>query len=759
MNANNIDKFENRKQHISLLFETIKLGETEQFLNLLSKFKVGEIDINVGDANGNHFVFFAIVMNKPVILEKLIEYGTRLDYLDAEGYSILYHPIKYSYLEIIDVLLTSNDKIVGLSIINIKDVRGNIPLFYAIKYLMHNLITRLLRSGADANFRNKEGLNSLHLAVLKRDAVVVRILIPYIRDINAHTNSGQTALHFACSFQLKNIVQILLEAHADQNIYETQYMFYPVFYTVIQNNIELTQILIRAGLNPNNQDFTGNTILHYSVLENHDAILDFIMEYYSVAKLKINAFDENTNMAMPEKNKFQIDPNIVNINGLTVTHLLLYQYRDDVRKLKYIKKLLYDANLNYQDNTGNTLLHLIVVQGLLEEFRDILIKKKLNIYILNSANKTVFDLVPLRERQTFIEIVAESYQNYLQHNSKIWTEEWQNLCAKLNTSNPPPNITSQKCQELIKSTILDARISIPIHTNKKLISIITDPKVDFTTFTGSLLDVVVGFKYLTKKYHWTFSLITTNQEHYPELEKYYSSLGIRENPNQHLLFFEIKWIYQKLFFPPNFDACVKKNLASKDMRRFLILPISIIIDDENHANGFVYDFKTHTLERFEPHGSDYPVKFNYNPERLDNLMLNKIKNIMADYYQKNIEIIYYRPKNYLPKIGFQTLENAEISINKNIGDPNGFCALWTIWYLDYRLHYYDKKPSQLVKSLINQIRIKNLSFRNTIRDYSQSITKLRDSYLTKINRNINDYINNHLTPAEIKKLLEIVARD
>ena len=147
------------------------------------------------------------------------------------------------------------------------------------------------------------------------------------------------------------------------------------------------------------------------------------------------------------------------------------------------------------------------------------------------------------------------------------------------------------------------------------------------------------------------------------------------------------------------------------------------------------------------------------PNLLDEILYKKISNILSNIHKENVIIKYYQPKNYLPKIGFQTFENTEININKNIGDPNGFCTLWTIWYLDYRLEFFDKKPQQIVKNLIYQIKINNYSFRTIIRNYSKKITDLRDTYLNKIHRNINDYLNNKLMQNELKKFLIEILTD
>lgn len=744
-NAPNRDDFHTKTKHITTLFQFIKTNKEDQFLEYLSTLNIDEVDVNLKDENGNYLISFAIMMNNRRILKKLIEYGGRLDILDSEGFSIMYYPIKFNYQEIIDILLEYDKKTVGISLVNIKDVRGAVPIFYAIRYKNRYALQELLSNGADANYKNNENMNALHLAVLKKDITMVKMLIKYIKNIDSRTNAGSTALHYACNFQLLDIVKILLDNGASQDIIELEYDFYPIFYSVVQNNIEMTKLLVDSGANPNQQDYVGNTIIHYAIMNKHMEILDYIMENYEIINKNANMYIEDINMKNDVLGNF-IDPNIVNIEGLTITHLLIYAYQPEFDK--YLKKIIPQDNLNYQDNMGNTILHLISENNLWEKFQNMLDIKKLNIFIRNNNNKTVIDMVPLRERENLLNIVTTSYYNYLKKYHNQWLLKWQNQCSGGNLK----EIEEMECLKHIRNSIINEKISVPSKKNKISIALMEDEQLQFSTFTGSLLDMLSGFKYLTKKYPDAISLFHSHQETNPELEKYNLSLGIKENLHQHIIHFEIRWIYQKLFFPPGFET-IMTNIIRSQKYKYIIIPIGIILSNGNHSNGLFYDIESKIMERFEPHGSAYPTQFNYNPDLLDEILYKKISNLLTTINGNPIKIKYYQPKNYLPKIGFQTFENTEININKNIGDPNGFCTLWTIWYLDYRLKYINKNPQRIVKNLINQIKINNHSFRTIIRNYSKKITDLRDYYLSKINRNINDYLNNRLSLSELKNLL------
>jgi len=148
------------------------------------------------------------------------------------------------------------------------------------------------------------------------------------------------------------------------------------------------------------------------------------------------------------------------------------------------------------------------------------------------------------------------------------------------------------------------------------------------------------------------------------------------------------------------------------------------------------------VERYEPNGSHNPFKFNYNYILLDNLLKKKF----MDFDSK---IKYFSPIDYLPKISFQLLDSMETKKNKKIGDPDGFCAAWTVWYVDMRLNNSSYSRDNLVYKIIKKIKKFNYSFKQIVRNYTINITNFRDKILDKAEIEINDYINNNFSTNQL----------
>jgi len=230
---------------------------------------------------------------------------------------------------------------------------------------------------------------------------------------------------------------------------------------------------------------------------------------------------------------------------------------------------------------------------------------------------------------------------------------------------------------------------------------------------------------------------------------YYKSIGIDLNYKLDFINFEIIWTFQKIFFPINFEENMKVLIKKS---KFIVVPIGIETSKGSHANILFFDVKNKILERFEPNGANEPKDLNYNSNILDHLILNKFKKIDND-------IIYNVPKKYLPIIGFQIIENFNENKCKKIGDPNGFCGIWCIWWVYQKIKYYQVDSSKLSTELIKEIKYRNINFKELIRNFSKNITDLRDSYLKKYNLDINDWIVGNYTDEILNKLDKSICKD
>ena len=159
----------------------------------------------------------------------------------------------------------------------------------------------------------------------------------------------------------------------------------------------------------------------------------------------------------------------------------------------------------------------------------------------------------------------------------------------------------------------------------------------------------------------------------------------------------------------------------KSSKRFSIVLLTLVITiktDNNkklaHANALIYDKKTNTVYRFEPHGQT---------KKFDSSLADRV---LSEYFEQ-FKIKYENLSSFCPlvkgmNVGPQTLE--KYTGIKVEGDPVGFCSYWTTYFLDFLLtnynkpQYKDKSVGELLEIMIDNISKKFSSFTDFIRTYA-----------------------------------------
>ena len=462
-------------------------------------------------------------------------------------------------------------------------------------------------------------------------------------------------------------------------------------------------------------------------------------------------------------NYSHLNYNLTNSTGETALHLIFKDYEKFAEYNNIIITFIKNTDLNIQDNNGNTCLYFIVQQNLLEIYKDILEHKELNIFIKDNNNISSYDFI--KDKPKLINIIINSYYNYLKMNKDKLLIDWEIWCAtddnkKLqqmniknekstnksndtNTTNKSNDTNTEICKKQINNIITKEKRSIPTIINHELI---LDNGIFVNTcyYTGAPIDILFGllFLYNTFKKNELNIIVNYPLTHNTNLEEHFKSLGINYNYKLDFCNFEIMWSYQKLILPTYFEHDLQIKMKTS---LYIIIPIGIELHNGSHANILFYDVKKSIIERFEPNGANQPKGLNYNSELLDQLLEIKFKKI-------NDKIKFVKPNEYLPIISFQILENINNVKCKRIGDPNGFCGVWCIWWIYHKMKNIKIDSKILVNKLINEIKFKNMSFKVLIRNFTKHITDLRDDLLKKNGIDINDFIVGNYTNNILNKL-------
>ena len=744
------------------IFQLVKL---QDWKNLTKLIETNDIDYNIKDNSNIWLLEYLIMFNQKELIELILTKSIRIDIKDEQNKTILYSVIKFSYLPILKILLEKDKKIIGKSILEIKDNEDNIPLFYAIKFFNLEAIELILKYQNNFYTKNADGENALHLAVKSVNLDIFKLILTKITDINVKKNNGESCLQLAIKYRCYDIIKYMLEEYIDKsdkldlNSTESKYNFSPIHYIFLSLDFQLVMIFSKYlnKFDPDIQDKSGNIFLHY--------FINNITQNSNIFK------KEDMLYTIDEIKKLNINYNLYNIDGNTACHILLLHlkiFRTDYNIL--INDFIEKTNLNIQNKNGESCLFLLVKNNYWKNVSNVLIKKKLDIFIIDENKNTVFDYLDTEDTNLFIEMITNSYLYILTsvNYGEKWLDYWDNRCKKninlkeLNETEKELiqnikldsnktlcfNLIEDKLKNYIKNFKKDKKIhdinSYPTKTKyPKLIDKYND--IIVPTFTGSTIDILSGLIYLNSKYN---NMTTTSLK----LIDLNSPLINCNNNICEMIGFEILWKNYQLHIPSAKSNDLMRELTFIKMNksiRFFVIPIGIELTTNEssygHANFLLFDFDIMQVERFEPHGAEPPYGMDYNANLLDNLLKNKISSFKLGFE-------YISPSEYLPKIGFQIKEIYELK-SDYIGDPNGFCAVWCIWWCDIRIKNPNINRNKIVNLLVKEIINEEFSYKKLIRNYSNYITEIRDKLLIKTGININDWINDTINN-EQQKLLE-----
>ena len=719
--------------------EIFNLIKNKQYDKFKKYIKNNNVNLDIKDKHFNYPIHYLVKYNDYEIIDFVLKNNNiRLDILDTDGRNLLYIPIKFNYLKVLDVLLKYNKNSIGVNIIDKKDKLGLTGLHYSCIFNNLESLKILLQNNADLFITDNDQSNCFDICFEYERNDILLHLIKKIDDLNFLNSNSKNILQIAFERENMLIINYLINNKVFFNINNKDSEYGNTILhtaTILNYDIEIIKKLLEVNANVNIQDFVGNTPLHYAISEKNIQLIN----------LFINNFD-NFNIENLEGNtvlhSYLINMNLTNIENYIIS-----------KEFKILKFLIENTNLNIQNNNGKTPLLILVLKKLWDYdiIYNILKKKELNIFIEDNNNLSVISY--LSNQSNIIDLVSESYYYQLQKNKKNLKDKWEINCADQDFNNIKDTDNKKKCISKIKSFIIKNKKSIPNMINFE-VNLEYDVFVNTCYYTGNNLDTAFGLSWLKMKFNNIKFILSYPLTINNKLEKYYKKMGVYYNWKIDFSNIQIMWSYQKLIFPSNFNQIIN-NFDYSEVD-FVIIPLGIDISNKenlSHANILIWDVKKNIIERFEPHGAYHPINFNYNSKLLDKLLENKFKQI-------DQKLKYRSPQEYLPVIGFEILENLEDDKCKRLGDPNGFCGLWCIWWCNQKLLYPNLSSEKLANYLIKRLKMDKKKFKNVIRNFSKNITDLRNNYLEKYSIDINDWIVNKYDQEIIdnleKDILEII---
>jgi ankyrin repeat protein len=176
------------------------------------------------------------------------------------------------------------------------DVRTNMGRPLLIMATTRGLVTMtklLLDNGADPNVLTNEKKTPLfelnNIKYINERKAIANLLLDHGVDPNIVDRHGDMALHYACVYDMEDVVDILLE-HGAKYMEISKSGRLPLPWDLAINNelYDIVKVLLKHGMDINYQDSQGATALIRSVVNKRNNMVDFLLEHGADPNIKTN---------------------------------------------------------------------------------------------------------------------------------------------------------------------------------------------------------------------------------------------------------------------------------------------------------------------------------------------------------------------------------------------------------------------------------------------------------------------------------------
>jgi ankyrin repeat protein len=280
----------------------------------------------------SHVIGFDFMINPELPL-----YGHLLNYTAVNGSGL--------NKSVIDTLVTSCSS-AGLSI-NVPDERGQTPLMLSLESKNINLFFTLVEYGVDVEALDSSGYTVLHkiMEYIRIGEMDINILDKWIEagyKTNIKDKHGFTVIDHLKHHSDEPIAQQMLTCLGElHDVYESKDEIISLQDAVESGDDDLVMKIISDGTGSIKPDEKGNSVLHYAANSNRVDLVEKLAKHGSV----------DFNMEATE-------------GALPITQALVSA------NLELAKAFVAGgANINYQAEDGNTLLHALCEAGMIDSIK------------------------------------------------------------------------------------------------------------------------------------------------------------------------------------------------------------------------------------------------------------------------------------------------------------------------------------------------------------------------------------------------------
>lgn len=151
------------------------------------------------------------------------------------------------------------------------------PLIIAAAFNRKEEVKQLIKKGADCSLPDLNGWLPIHWAALGGYLETLKILFPFLSNINQQNEKGETLLHLSAKSGNLELVEFLIEKGANRDIADDNNET-PLHHAALNSDLSMVSLLITKN-NLNAKNNNANTPLILAILGNDIEVVDYLLNY------------------------------------------------------------------------------------------------------------------------------------------------------------------------------------------------------------------------------------------------------------------------------------------------------------------------------------------------------------------------------------------------------------------------------------------------------------------------------------------------
>eukprot|EP01100_Stratorugosa_tubuloviscum_P007291 TRINITY_DN304_c0_g3_i3.p1 TRINITY_DN304_c0_g3~~TRINITY_DN304_c0_g3_i3.p1 ORF type:complete len:1454 (+),score=867.69 TRINITY_DN304_c0_g3_i3:46-4407(+) len=234
-------------------------GDTEIVQMLLDS----GADFTLQDKEGGTPLHKAAYKGNTAALKLLLDRGAPLDKRDVRQCTPLFNAAYNGHVRCVELFLERRNAIEIQQMIDLPDSQDRTPLHASACFGHWECTSLLVKSKANLNVRDKDGLTPLHLAAFNGSQLSMALLLDGGADVTIASNDGILAIHYAAYNGWLGTVHWLLERKSPIDAVDNRGAT-PLHYAAACNHWEVVSYLLFKGAKVDIANHEGLTPLGYA---------------------------------------------------------------------------------------------------------------------------------------------------------------------------------------------------------------------------------------------------------------------------------------------------------------------------------------------------------------------------------------------------------------------------------------------------------------------------------------------------------------